>query len=59
MLYQINALNNQQINANLMGKNLIKIVMQDKNINFNKNNDEIKTVDENEINNIKKIYKVK
>ena len=50
MLYQINALNNQQINANLMGKNLIKLVMQDKDINFNKNNDEIKTVDENEIN---------
>ena len=42
-----------QINANLMGKNLITIVMQDKDINFNKNNDEIKTVDENEINNIK------
>ena len=50
MLYQINALNNQQINANLMGKNLIKLVMQDKDINFNKNNDEIKIVDENEIN---------
>ena len=53
MLYQINALNNQQINANLMCKNLIKLVMQDKNINFNKNNDEIKKVDENEINNNK------
>ena len=50
MLYQINALNNQQINANLMGKNLIKLVMQDKDINFNKNNDEIKKIDENEIN---------
>ena len=50
MLYQINALNNQQINTNLMSKNLIKLVMQDKDINFNKNNDEIKIVDENEIN---------
>ena len=50
MLYQINVLNNQQINANLMSKNLNKLVMQDKDINFNKNNDEIKTVDENEIN---------
>ena len=50
MLYQINVLNNQQINANLMSKNLNKLVMQDKDINFNKNNDEIKIVDENEIN---------
>ena len=50
MLYQINVLNNQQINANLMDKNLIKLVMQYKDINFNKNNDEIKIVDENEIN---------
>ena len=51
ILYQTNTLNNQQINANFMGKNLIKPIMQDKNINFNKNIGEIKTADENEINN--------
>ena len=57
MLYQMNALNNQQINANLLNKNLIKPVMQEQEINYNNNIDEIKTSDENEINNIKNTKK--
>ena len=53
MFYQMNALNNQQINNNFMNKNLIKPVMQEQEINYNKNIDDIKIADENEINNIK------
>ena len=53
MLYQMNSLNNQQNNSNFMNKNLVKPIMQEQEINNDKNITEIKSAGESEINNIK------
>ena len=56
MFNQMNAINNQQINNNFMNtstKDLIKPVMQEQEINVNKNISGVKSINEIEINNIK------
>ena len=56
MFYQMNVINNQQINNNFMNtnsKDLIKPVMQEQEINVNKNISGVKSISEIEINNIK------
>ena len=56
MFYQMNVINNQQINNNFMNtnsKDLIKPVMQEQEINVNKNISGVKSINEIEVNNIK------
>ena len=56
MFYQMNVINNQQINNNFMNtntKDLIKPLMQEQEINVNKNISGVKSINEFEINNIK------
>ena len=53
MLYQMNSLSNQRNNTNFMNKNLVKPIMQEQEINNDKNITEIKSTGESEINNIK------
>ena len=56
MFNQMSAINNQQINNNFMNtstKDLIKPVMQEQEINVNKNISGVKSINEIEINNIK------